>query len=208
MKRKPIIGLAGGIGAGKSTVAAEFARLGCLVLDSDRQAHEVLQRPDVAAQVRQWLDQPNLDFSDPQVRRTIGKLIFGRPELVAKINGLIHPRVHAMRRAAVEQAAGDPAIVAVVLDTPLLFEADVATECDATVFVDAPLALRRERVAASRGWSAEELQMRQGRQMDLREKRDLCDHVIVNDGSPDELARQVRAVLESVNAECGIRNSQ
>lgn len=195
---KPVIGLAGGIGAGKSTVAAAFARLGCLVLDSDRQAHEVLRRGEVIEQVRRLLGDPTLDPADPQVRRKIAARVFGRADLLARLNELIHPAVHAMRRQAIAAAQADPNVVAIVLDTPLLFEAGVDAECDATVFVEAPLEQRQRRVAESRRWSPEELDRRQRHQMDLDQKRRRCDYVITNEGTPADLDRQARQVLEKL----------
>jgi dephospho-CoA kinase len=199
LPRKPVIGLAGGIGSGKSTVAAAFARLGCLVLDSDEQAHEVLQRPDVIEQVRKLLGDPTLDAGDPQMRRKIAARVFGWADLVARLNELIHPAVHAMRHEAIAAVQSDPEVVAIVLDTPLLFEAGVDAECDATVFIEAPLEQRQRRVAESRGWSPEDLDRRQRHQMDLDEKRRRCKYVIRNESKPAELDRQAKEVLEKVS---------
>lgn len=199
---KPVIGLAGGIGAGKSTIAAEFARLGCLVLDSDEQAHEVLCQPDVMAELRTWLGPDVFDESGRPVRKRIAAKVFGHPEMVDRLTDMVHPRVHAMRRAAIARHADDPAVKAFVLDTPLLFEAGVDAECDAIVFIDAPLELRRGRVATTRGWSADELDRRQGHQMDLGDKRSRCGFVVSNAGSPEDLTRQVRVVLDAILATC------
>ncbi|MCG3177904.1 MAG: Dephospho-CoA kinase [Phycisphaerae bacterium] len=190
--------MAGGIGAGKSTVAREFARLGCRVIDSDADAHAVLRQPEVADAVRRLLEMPDLDTADPQARRLIARRVFGRPDLVDGLNRLIHPRVHAMRRATLAELAGDDSIVAFVLDTPLLFEAGVDGECDALVFVEASEALRQQRVASSRGWSADDLAARQGHQMDLAEKRRRCGWVVRNDGDLADLQRQVARTLEEI----------
>jgi len=198
MGRKPVIGLCGGVGAGKTTVAAEFARLGGSVLDSDRQARQVLAQPEVVEQIRRWWGEGVLDEAGRPVRERIAECVFGRPDEVARLNELIHPRVRRMRRRRMAEQADDPDVVAFVLDTPLLFEAGVHGECDATVFVDAPRRQREERVRASRGWDGAELERRQRHQMDPEAKRARCDYVIHNDGSAAALARQVRGVLDEV----------
>lgn len=197
---KPVIGIAGGIGAGKSTVARAFEQLGCHVSDSDAQAHAALNDPDVVAEIRGWLGEDVLDAAGRPDRRRIAEKVFGDPQAVERLNGLIHPRVHAMRRAEVEQVADDPNTPAVVLDTPLLFEAGVDDECDAIVFVDAPLEVRQRRVKESRGWDAAELARRQSHQMDLEEKRRRCDYVIDNGEQCGDLQEQARRILESVLA--------
>ena len=201
MTRKPVIGLAGGIGSGKSTVAAEFARLGCLVLDSDRQSHEVLGQPDVVADLVNWLGRDVLDEAGRPVRKKIAERVFGKPDHVDRLTGLIHPRVARLRDEAILRAQDDPAVVAIVIDSPLLFEAGVDRQCDAVVFVDAPTDQRIARVAADRGWSADHVEARQKHQMDLDQKRPRCRWTIRNDGRTDELGEQVRRVLNEVLAE-------
>ncbi len=196
--RKAVIGLAGGIGSGKSTVARAFAELGCYVSDSDAQAHAALNEPEVVAEIRDWLGDEVIDKQGRPDRRAIGRKVFGHPEAVERLNGLIHPRVHAMRHAEIARIADDPAVPAIVLDTPLLFEADVADECDAIVFVDAPLDVRRQRVAESRGWDAEELERRQSHQMGLQKKRGRCDYVIANGRDQSDLREQAQRILDGV----------
>jgi dephospho-CoA kinase len=198
---KPIIGLAGGIGSGKSTVAAQFAKLGCLVLDSDRQSHEVLGQPDVVAELVNWLGSDVLDAAGMPVRKKIADRVFGKPDQVDRLTGLIHPRVARLRDEAILRAQDDPAVAAVVIDSPLLFEAGVDRQCDGVVFVDAPLDQRIARVAADRGWSADQVEARQKHQMDLEQKRARCRWTIRNDGRADELVEQVRRVLAEVLGE-------
>ena len=196
--RKAVIGLAGGIGSGKSTVAAEFAKLGCVVLDSDLDSHAVLDQPEVVATIRGWWGEDVLDAAGRPDRKKIGRRVFGQPAELKRLTDLIHPRVHELRQRTIAERSPDPSVLAFVLDAPLLFEAGVDAECDAIVFIDAPLAQRVGRVAASRGWSADELARRERNQMDLAEKRRRCGFVIRNDGDVTELSRQVRDVLDKV----------
>ena len=187
-RRPPVIGLAGAIGAGKSTVAGILGEAGCLVSDADRVAREVLAEPDVVAELVSWWGPGVLDADGRPDRKAIAAIVFADPESRRRLEDLVHPRVHAARAAAFAAApAGTPALV---IDAPLLFEADLAEGCDAVVFVDAPRTTRIERVSA-RGWDAAELDRREAAQWPLDRKRAAADHVIVNDADLASLRTQV-----------------
>lgn len=195
--RPMVIGLAGGIGSGKSRVAAMFGELGCVVLDSDRDARAALERPEVRAQIRRWWGE-EVVASDGQLDRSrIAAIIFKDERERHRLEALVHPLVKASREEMVRQAAkaGAPAVV---VDAPLLFEAGVNKECDAVVFVESPLAARLERVRATRGWGPEELERRERAQWGLDVKRRLADHVLVNDSGADELRARVQALFREI----------
>jgi dephospho-CoA kinase len=88
--------------------------------------------------------------------------------------------------------------LACIWDTPLLFETHLDRRCDAVVFVQAPLAVRQQRVRASRGWSAAELRRRERAQIPLGRKRRMSEYVIQNTGPVAEVRAQVRQVLQAV----------
>jgi dephospho-CoA kinase len=197
----PVIGLAGGIGAGKSTVAGILARLGCLVVDSDARAKAALDRPDVRDQLVQWWGEEILHpgvGGDRRVDRSkVAQVIFADPEQRKRLEALVHPIVRQDRAAAAREGAAAGA-KAVVVDAPLLFEAGLDAECDAVIFVDAPRQTRLERVREHRGWSAEELARREAAQLPLQTKRSKADYVVVNDGPIPDLQARVAGVLESM----------
>ena len=89
----------------------------------------------------------------------------------------------------------DPRVAAIVLDSPLLFEAGLASSCDAIVFVDCDDAVRQARVAASRGWTPKQLQAREKAQKPLDFKKRRADYVVCNDSTTDALRRQVTALF-------------
>jgi len=97
-------------------------------------------------------------------------------------------------------AANDPQVVAYVWDTPLLFEAGLATQCDAVVFVDAPIEQRVRRVRETRGWDEAELLRRQKSQWPLDKKRRISDYVVTNTADADYARGQVREVLSRILA--------
>lgn len=190
------IGLLGGVASGKSTVAAELERLGAVVLDADRLAHEVLAEPAVARAVRARLGE-GIEAADGSLdRKKIAALVFADRELKAWLEAQIHPRVREKILAGIA-AAGTTGKRAVVLDVPLLAEGPLLALCDTTIFVAAPESVREARAQEERGWAAGELAKREAHQRDLEEKQRLAKHVIENSGSLEELRTKVRRWFES-----------
>ena len=198
---RPVIGLVGGIGAGKSTVARAFALLGCVVSDSDRDAKAALDEPDTRDRIVAALGQGLLDGDGRIDRARLATRIFGDAEARRTLESIVHPRVHARRAAAFAAApASDPALV---IDAPLLLEAGLDAACDAVVFVDCPREERLRRVREHRGWDEAELARREAAQLPLDAKRARADHVVVNDAraaSSDPDARPGPAAGEDSEA--------
>lgn len=197
----PVIGLAGGIGAGKSLVGSILRSLGCLVIDSDARAKAALDRPDVRDQLVLWWGDGVLDHDGRIDRSKIAAIIFDDPQQRQRLEALVHPIVRQDRAAAIAEArraeAGGPPVRAVVIDAPLLFEAGVDRECDAVIFVDAPPSIRQDRVK-SRGWNEAELRRREVAQLPLEEKRRRATHIVSNAGSREELEKAVADVLDKI----------
>ncbi len=193
----PVIGLAGGIGAGKSSVAREFERLGCVVIDSDKEAREALDRDEVRSELVRWWGARVLRPDGRVDRRAVADIVFSQPEQRARLEALVHPLVRA-RRADLKRRAEASGARGVVVDAPLLFEAGVDAECDVVVFVDAPREDRLARVQASRGWDESELARRETSQMSLDEKRARCGIVVHNTGTAADLARSVRQAMGQI----------
>src|ERR1051325_6639669 len=92
-RSKPVIGLLGGIGSGKSAIARLFVREGCAVIDSDALSHEILQTPEVQAELRAWLGDEIFDTAGLVSRKAVAARVFQQPEKLQRLNGIIHPRV-------------------------------------------------------------------------------------------------------------------
>jgi dephospho-CoA kinase len=194
-RSKPVIGIIGGIGSGKSAIAALFARQGWAVIDSDALAHAVIQSAEVKTELRHWLGATVFDAQGNVVRKYVGELVFADPGKLRRLNEIIHPRVNARRAALMRLHLADPAVRGIVWDTPLLLETGLDRECDAILFVKVPNDLRLSRVAKSRGWSAEELAKREKSQIGLDKKADLADYCIDNGGDEVASLLQVQRVL-------------
>jgi dephospho-CoA kinase len=195
---KPIIGLMGGPGSGKSTVARCFAELGCAVIDADKLAHDALLQGDVMAEVRQRWGGEVFGDSGAIDRKKLGGVVFADTDALRALEAIVHPRVHAGRQRERDLQRADAGVVAIVEDCPLLLESELADQCDVLVFVEVPEALRLKRVAESRGWDAAELRKRDKSQLPLDTKRREADYVIRNDRDLDHTREQVRSVLHRI----------
>lgn len=203
---KPIIGLVGGIGSGKSFVAGIFADEGCMVIDSDKAVGEAYQRPEVRQKLREWWGGDVLLPNGQVNRKEIARRLFTDERERRRLEGLIHPIVAELRDEQMRVGAADPSVKAYVWDTPLLLEVGLGGQCDAILYVDAPEAERLERVRQARGWDEAELRRREKLQMPLDKKLDMANDIVRNTaGADDEVRNQVRKVLSRILA--GIRRS-
>jgi dephospho-CoA kinase len=196
---KPIIGITGGIGSGKSTVAGMFGQMGCLVIDADEQVRQAYQDPAIIEQLQEWWGDEivqNPGSAPVQVnRKKIADIVFSDPGQKQRLENLLHPKVAELRQQRMADAAGDPQTVAFIWDTPLLFEAGLRSGCDAIVFVESPFSQRLERVQQSRQWDEAELRRREKSQWPLDKKRKISDYIIDNTANADHVRGQVSEVF-------------
>lgn len=191
--RHPRIGLTGGIAAGKSTVAKLLAERGFTVVDADRLVAE-LYRPGGAgaAVVEELFGADFLDASGAVDRKRVAERVFADPEARQRLEARIHPLVRERFRELAAAADG-PA----VLEATLLVEAGHAPDFDLVVTVEASDALRRER-AIARGLSPAEADARQAAQGGGEQRRAAAHRVIENEGSREDLERQVAMLVEAL----------
>ena len=125
-------------------------------------------------------------------------IVFAEPHEKQKLEAIIHPLVRAERDWLKQQVATDPAVRFIVMDTPLLFEAGFAEDCDTVVFVDADRNTRLERVRADRDWDENELDRREKNQWPLDRKLDLSDHIVDNNNGEAEAVVQIRELITRI----------
>jgi dephospho-CoA kinase len=184
-----VVGLTGGIGSGKSTVAQLLARRGAVVIDADAIVHE-LQRSGAPL-----LDELAARFGAEIItidgaldRGKLAALVFGDAAAVDELNAIVHPAVR--REIAARVAARADTDDVVVLDIPLIRERG-AYDMAALVVVDAPTDVAVERVVASRAMGEEQVRARMATQLAREERLQLADRVIDNSGGRAALERQV-----------------
>jgi dephospho-CoA kinase len=188
----PLIGLTGGIGAGKSEALAALERLGAATLSTDAVVHELYSDPEVLDAVVERFG-PDVAPGGEADRAAIARAAFATDEDRAWLEGMIWPRVGArIAEWREEVEARDPAPQAAVIEVPLLFESGMDEAFAATIAVVADEAVRAER-AGSRGHAA--LDERSARQLSQDEKSRRATFTVVNDGSLEELEEKLSAIL-------------
>lgn len=189
-----VVALTGGIGAGKSTVAQNFAELGALVIDADQLARMAIERgSDGFAEVL-------LRFGDEIIlngdidRKKLAEIVFSDEAARKDLEKIIHPRVQAIFAEAVEDLEHDDILV---YEIPLLVETDAAEKFDYIITVEAELELRKERLL-KKGLYITQIEKRMAAQATQESREAIADYVIRNDGDEDSLLRQVENLWESV----------
>ena len=190
-----VIGLTGGVGTGKSTVAGMFKRLGAAVLDADAIAHEVMEPKHLAwRKVVQAFGESILNSDQTINRARLAARVFADAGERVRLERIVHPHVLREIRQRLRRLGRSRRTRAVVLDVPLLVEAGAHRLADALVVVTAPPDIQRRRIRERRGWSAEEAESRIGAQWELSAKAALADHVVDNGNGVDATRTQVKGI--------------
>ena len=195
-----VIGLTGGVGTGKSTVADIFKQLGAVVLDADGIAHELMRKgTPVWRSVRRVFGQEILGPNGQIDRKRLGAMVFSDPKKLARLCQIVHPAVRRRFRELTRIIGRKKAGSVVVWDIPLLIEAGPVYKVDALVVVSAPFRTAARRLRDRSGWSSTEVQKRQSFQMPLKKKERLADFVIRNNGSLAATRRQVVHIWNQIH---------
>ena len=192
-----LVGLTGGVGSGKSTVAAMLRELGAEVVDADEASHAVYEpgTPGFAAVVR--------DFGESIVRdgridrKALGELVFKDAEARHRLNAIVHPLVRDWMAQRTAEALESGAVL-VVQDVPLLFENKLEGLFPTTVLVWVPPEVQVERLVSGRGFTDERAREVLAAQMPIDEKRSLATHVIDNTGTRESTRAQVARLWEAL----------
>ncbi|HKI32105.1 MAG TPA: dephospho-CoA kinase [Gemmataceae bacterium] len=196
---KPVVGLIGGIGSGKSTVAQAFARRGAKVIVGDALGHEALRQPAVKAKLVERWGPRVLDETGEVDRRKVAGIVFaktpGARDELRVLESLVFPWIERRAREEIAAAGGDAGTRLIVLDAAVMLEAGWNNVCDRLVYVHVPREARLKRLAAGRGWDPKEVEEREGAQRSLTEKATRAGDAVDNSGSPAEVQRQVDDLL-------------
>jgi dephospho-CoA kinase len=188
-----VVGLTGGIGSGKSLAAQFFSQLGALVIDADQLARSAIERGS------EGFDEVLLRFGDTVLKNgdidrvALGQIVFENPQAKKDLEEIIHPRIRAEFEEAV--ASLNPGQI-MVYEIPLLVETNAADRFDFVITVESDPELRRQRLRA-RGMFHSDIEKRMASQATEEERRAVADCVLTNDGTEDDLLRQVENIWES-----------
>jgi dephospho-CoA kinase len=194
-----LIGLTGGAGSGKTTVAEMFRELGAAVVDADEAAHAVYEpgTPGFDAVVREF--GPHYVRGGRIDRVRLGELVFRDRDALRRLNAIVHPLVRDWMAERTQEAAGRGAGV-IVQDVPLIFESGLEPLYSAVVLVYVPEEVQVSRLVGGRGLSEEHARAIIASQMPIEEKKLRARHVIDNSGSLDATRGQVREVWSELSS--------
>ena len=191
------LGLSGGIGSGKSTVAKILSNLGAVVIDADVIAREVLEPNQAGYQKAIEVFGESILDSDLRIdRKKVAELVFKNSDELAKLEAIVHPAVIA-RVAQIRNSLPESTVV--VYDTPLLFEKNLQGQFDKVLIVVTDSEHRKARLI-ERGLEITDIEARIANQATDAQRRTVADFVIENNGSPEQLQDQVTKVWQQISA--------
>ena len=184
------VGLTGGIGSGKSTVARLLAGRGAVVVDADLLARQVVEPGSAGYQAVLDRFGPAVAAADGSLdRRALAELVFADPAALADLNAIVHPAVRAAIAGRLAELEGGDGVV--VLDIPLLVESGRSYGAAAVMVVDCPPEVAVRRLVEQRGMDEADARRRMAAQVPRAERLAAADVVIDNSGSPDDLEAEV-----------------
>ena len=199
-RRRPVIGILGGVGSGKSSVVRSVEGFRLHIVDADRIGHEVLTKPEIQSELRLAFGSQIFADTNTIERSQLAKLVFGESDESTanrtKLNEIVHPAIRKEILAQIDSASMD--VDAVILDAALLLEGGWDASCNWLIFVDTPRELRQLRVRQNRAWAVDELNLREASQISVAVKKDRADFIVDNSGSIESAAQQMKHVFESI----------
>ena len=194
-----LVGLTGGIGSGKSTVALMLEARGAVVFDADEMAHDAIApgtagHDAVAERFGAHILAPGGDID----REALGAVVFVDLAARRDLEAIVHPEVFRLLNRGMESYRDTNRIV--VFDAPLIIETGFHTSCDVVVVVSAPAEKQVARMAADRGMSGVEVRRRIAAQLPTEEKAAVADVLLDNDGTVEELEAQVDRLWSGLEA--------
>ena len=200
-----IIGLTGGIGTGKSTVAQIFREKGIPIVDTDIISREVINYPEVVNRLVEEFGKEILEEEAESQKKSkerkisrnkLGQIVFKDEKKVAVLNSIMHPPIIEEMRRQIKELRQKHKTVFV--EVQLLFEAKLEKEFDLTVLVYADKKTQLERVLKRDGRKEEEVQQIINAQMDMTEKRRLSNYIIENNGDSEMLDLEIEKFIKKL----------
>ena len=188
--------ITGGIGSGKSTVAAMFARLGAVIIDADAISRDLMRPTEntlnaVIAEFGSDILRPDGTLNRP----ALAALVFSDEDARTRLNNIVHPAVRARADALVEQAWRAPGFSGIIIDDiPLLAETNRAAEFDGVIVVHTSLEKRLSRLTEARGMTEEDARARIAAQATDAQRAAIATWIIDNDGSAENTQTQVERI--------------
>ena len=191
-----ILGLTGGIGTGKSTVANMLKEKGIPVVDTDLISREVIQYPEIIEKIKLEISNEVFDFNNKLNRKKMSEIVFENKEKLKKLNEIMHPVILKKMWEEVEKLKKDYKII--VVDIPLLFEINMENEVDKVLLIYSSKEIQIERIMNRDGRTREEAIKIINSQMPLYKKREKSDYIIQNNDSLEKLKKNLDKVVQKL----------
>jgi len=184
-----IVGILGGVVAGKSTVSQLLHKKGAYIIQADEIGHTVLDMPFVQQElISLWGDDILIDGKLD--RKKLSQIVFvGGKESLEKLESITHPQI---KKIMEQKLSKIPSQSIVIFDVALLWEVGMDAICQTLLFIETPIHLREQRSEENRGWKKEEVTRREKKQKSLEEKRDKAQYIIHNNGNIEQLETQTQ----------------
>lgn len=195
-KNKPVIGIVGGIGSGKTEVAGQFASLGCTIINCDELGHELLNQDSVRGEIRLRWGQRVFSPTGKVDRKALAEIVFSNRTELDALEKILHPRIRELIIDGISAEKSDSP--AIIIDAAVLFEANWDDLCTDIIFVDAPQEKRFERVHQSRQWTRDKFLAREKLQISLDIKIKRCCHIISNSFNISRLHKECSRLLHQI----------
>ncbi|HEX2276597.1 MAG TPA: dephospho-CoA kinase [Candidatus Tectomicrobia bacterium] len=198
-ERIPVIGLTGGIGAGKSTVTQVLEELGAAVIDADKVGHQIYL-PELPAwrEIVETFGREVLHADRTINRQALGKIVFADPETLRTLNRIVHPKMFERMAELIAELRARGGMEAIVIEAAILIEANWQPLADQIWLVVASEPVVIERLAKQRNLSPEQARTRIAAQLSDEERLKHAQVVIRNDGSPDEVRTAVQLAWDQL----------
>ena len=191
-----VVGIAGPIAAGKSTVSLFLTGMGAREIDADAVCHRFLREEPVLSEIVKHFGASILDKHGYPDRWKLGRIVFDDEKYVSILNRILHP--YLMKEVEQEVKEAREHGVVLVLNSALLFESGIDELCDHVITVTADLEVRRHRALTKRGWPPGELKKRESYFMPLEEKIERSDFIIENNGKYEDLQQRTEEVFKEI----------
>lgn len=199
-----LVGLTGGIAAGKTVVAGELRKLGASVIDADQVAREVtVPGSECFGEILKVFGVDFVLADGTLDRRRIGEAVFSDPEKLRKLNEITHPRIRAVIMERIEELSRTRPDGIIVIDAPLLIETGLYRKMDKVVVVSATDDTQIERLSARDGISAADAVKRIAVQLPVKRKLEFADFIIEGDGTMEETIEATKNVYDCLSEAAG-----
>ncbi len=193
-----VIGVAGGIASGKSTVARVFERLGARILDADAIGHDQLRTERLREGIRDAFGEGALTAEGEVDRRALGRLVFSDERARQRLNRLVRPAIRAEIRRRIAEMRSEGYDGVVVVDAPLLVDTGPTDLADRVILVTAPADARKDRIVLRNGLTEHEAEQRIAAQVSDTKQARWADFVLENNGTEDELTNSAEALWKRI----------